>query len=92
MNDELWKAATSCQRNNVNTLQTLVPSHVNPSELIPQIKLNLLSRKNVPLICVAAAYGSLDCVKYLVKAGANIDANDGNISSFLFQNNFPFFF
>jgi ankyrin repeat protein len=79
--NELGKAAICCQRNNVATLQAIVPSLVSPNELVPQIKLNLLSRKNVPLLCVAAASGSLDCVVYLVKVGANINDSDSSGST-----------
>ena len=53
------------------------------------IKLNLYSRSNVPLLCIAAAYGSLDCVKYLVSMGANIDATDNSILHF-FMDQAPF--
>ena len=81
MNDELREAALSCQKNNLATLQTLVPSHIKATELVPQIKLNLLKveRKKVPLLCIAAATGSFDCVKYLFKAGADINAPDNTV-------------
>ena len=81
MNDELREAALSCQKNNLATLQSLVPSRIKVNELVPQIKLNLLKveRKNVPLLCIAAASGSFDCVKYLVKSGANVDATDNTV-------------
>ena len=84
MNEELRKAALSCQRNQLATLQSLVPAHVNPNDLVPQIKLNLLSRQKVPLICIAAASGSLDCVKYLTKTGANLDAYDDHVPFYFF--------
>ena len=97
MSDELREAAFSCQKNNLATLQSLVPSHIKVNELVPQIKLNLLKveRKNVPLLCIAAASGSFDCVKYLVKSGANVDATDNTVLFlifFIFHQNFVFFF
>ena len=42
------------------------------------MKLSSHNRKNVPLICIAAAHGSLECIKYLVKNGANVNLKDGS--------------
>lgn len=72
--DPITEAVRSIQRNSEQVLQTLIPAKVNPNATVPTIKLNSLTRKNVPLICVAAASGSLEIVKFLVKVGATADA------------------
>jgi len=40
------------------------------------MRIQMLSRRNIPLICIAAAYGSLDCVRILVKNGAQLGSTD----------------
>jgi ankyrin repeat protein len=66
-----------CHRNgDIQTLQQIVPSRLSPDSTSPQVRLNPLTRQNVPLLCIASACGSLEAVKILVRAGATIDRAD----------------
>jgi ankyrin repeat protein len=75
----LDRAFRCCQRNSdIATLETLIPGSVNPNATMPTARLRSLTRRNVPLLCVASACGSLDAVRVLVRAGALLDAVDSS--------------
>lgn len=70
------KLGKICRSGSVTILQTLVPEKISPNAKIPFYKILNSPRFNIPILCVSAAYGSLECVKCLLSAGANIDDSD----------------
>jgi ankyrin repeat protein len=76
---DLSEAVRCCQRSgesDVELLHSLVPSKISPNAIAPSAHLYSLTRTNVPLLCIAAAFGSLEAARYLVASGAKIDQTD----------------
>ena len=81
---DVMQAAHLCQRNgDLPKLQALVPTKVNPNATVPSFRLNSVSRADVPLVCIGAASGALEVVKFLYKSGAKLEACDRTGVSFL---------
>ena len=77
MKGDLNNAAEYCEKNKATSLASLVPRQVPGNAVVENYKFKSLSRTKVPLLCIAIASHSLDCVKYLVKNGAEIEKPDG---------------
>lgn len=76
--DTVSKAVRYCQENLPAMLAPLLQSTLDPNLVVPQFRYKTLSRKNVPLISIAVAYDSVDCIQLLVKSKANIECEDGS--------------
>lgn len=68
MSENLLRAWAFAQLNDLDNLQNLVPSEVDPNESTGSEE----NHMHTLLMC-AAAHGALDCTKYLIKSGAIVD-------------------
>lgn len=76
MKSNLYFAVQCCEQNKVSALASIVPSQIPGNSLVEVYKFKSLSRTKVPLLCIAAVSQSLDCVKYLINNGADIEKPD----------------
>ena len=74
---EFEKLINYCRTNNLNNLSKLVPNLYEASAIISDYKFGTTSREKVPLLCISIENKALDCIKYLLKNGANKEASDG---------------
>jgi hypothetical protein len=75
--DPLSLAVSYIQQNNSLQLESLLQSVFSPNSIVPQFVYRRLTRFKVPLLCVAVAYDSYDCLILLAKHGASLDLKDG---------------
>ena len=69
-------AAQACQNNDYKTLATYLDMGLNPNEVISNFKLNCITKAKVPLLCIAALNGSVECIDVLLNYKANIECED----------------
>jgi hypothetical protein len=63
-------AFKACMRNNRAALENIVPAYVAPNSRAQEVRIHDRPCQIVPLLCICAAYGSLECFEYLVENGA----------------------
>jgi hypothetical protein len=63
-------AFKACMRNNRTALENIVPGYVVPNSRAQEVRIHDRPCQIVPLLCICAAYGSLECFEYLVENGA----------------------
>lgn len=69
-----------CQENKPAQLQNLIQNgYLSPDSVVPNFQTKSLQRHQVPLISIAVYSDSLECVKILIKSGANIEKEDNVI-------------
>lgn len=88
--ERILLAKQFCEENKVTQLENILKSGVSVNTLVPQFQYKKVRRNNVPLLSISVARNSIDCVKLLVKYGANIEAKD-IFSQFLIQFKFIYF-
>jgi hypothetical protein len=71
------EAVNLCRSNNAKLLLQLIQTEAAANSVIPQFKHRMICRARVPLLSVAAAYGSPECVVALLDRKAKVDAEDG---------------
>ena len=76
MQGDLKNAAEYCEKNKATSLASLVPRQVPGNAVVENYNFKSLSSAKVPLLCIAVASHSLECVIYLVKNGAEIEKPD----------------
>lgn len=74
--DQVTLGAKAIQDKKSAQLATFIQNGLSPNSFLPLFKFKALSRNNVPLLCIACACDSIECVKLLVKSGANLEDED----------------
>ena len=87
--ERILQVKASIEEKNVNKLRSLISSGISPRSSISQFKYKNVRRGNVPLISIAIAFNSIECVKLLIQAGADLEAED---VLFFFFYSVPFIF
>jgi hypothetical protein len=60
----------ACITNDVETLQRFIPSLLTANSRIQEMRIRDRPYVTVPLLCVCAAYGSIECFDYMIEKGA----------------------
>jgi len=71
-------AARACSKNDLGALQELLKKWITSDSTVPQFTFKVTPRRSVPLLSVAVACDSLNCMTCLIKAGADVRQADGS--------------
>jgi hypothetical protein len=63
-------AFQACLANDLESLQRFIPSLLNANSRIHEMRIRDRPYVTVPLLCVCAAYGSIECFDYMIEKGA----------------------
>lgn len=77
MKGDLGLAVQYCEQNKETSLALLLKNTSLVKSVVEQYKFKTICRTNVPLLSIAIGSKSLDCVKLLIKNGADIESPDG---------------
>ena len=75
------------KKDNLDDLQHLVPSVMNPNSRVEKLRIGNRTYSSVPILCITISFGSRQCFDYLIEKGASTYYAD----IFLFLKNLIFF-
>ena len=76
MQKELQTAFQAVEERKLNLLQTVVPQVIDPNSTLPVWDKNGIKIVKASLMHVACFSGSYECVKFLIRCGANVGILD----------------
>jgi hypothetical protein len=76
MQQELQTAFQACEERKLDLLMTVVPQVIDPNSIVPLWDKNGIRIEKASLLHVACFSGSYDCVKYLLRCGADASPLD----------------
>lgn len=85
MKSEIEKAIQACEERKLDSLQNYVPQLISPSTILPTFDRNGIKIINPTFMHIACFSGAYDCVKFLIKCGANASVIDGEIYYFFMK-------
>ena len=59
----------ACINNDLDALSHLIPACIGPDSRVQKIRIGDRPFSSVPILCIAIAYGSLECFDYLIEKG-----------------------
>jgi hypothetical protein len=76
MQHELQTAFQACEERKLDLLTTVVPQVIDPNSTVPLWDKNGIKIVKASLLHIASFSGSYDCVKYLLRCGAEASPPD----------------
>jgi hypothetical protein len=77
MQQETQIAFQACEERKLDLLTTVVPQVIDPNSTVPVWDKNGIKITKAHLMHVACFSGSYDCVKFLIRCGADVGLLDG---------------
>lgn len=84
MQQELQTAFQAVEERKLDLLQTVVPQVIDPNSTVSKWDKNGIKIVRASLMHVAAFSGSYDCIKYLIRCGADVGILDHDLVSLYF--------
>ena len=81
---ELDLAFQAVEERRLDLLQTVVPQVIDPNATVPMWDKNGIRIPKAAIMHVACFSGAYDCVKYLIRCGANVAILDDESVPFIF--------